>query len=161
GKAKYNSLQIQLRRRYTQGLQFDTSYVFGHAYISDWESFRLGQFYIRDAGDPGDVTHQFKGTVVYDLPFGEGRRWGAGANPVLNRIIGGWQIGLTSRVQTGRRVDFGNVRMVGMTQKELQDAFQLRFDNAGRKVYMLPQDIIDNTIRAFSVSPTTPSGYAG
>ena len=39
--------------------------------------------------------------------------------------------------------------------------FKLRFDDAGSKVWMLPQDVIDNTIRAFSVSPTSASGYAG
>ena len=35
-----------------------------------------------------------------------------------------------------------------MTADELRDAFKLRFDDAGRAVYMLPQDIIDNTVKA-------------
>ena len=39
--------------------------------------------------------------------------------------------------------------------------FKLRFDDAGKQVYMLPQDVIDNTILAFSVSATSASGYAG
>ena len=39
--------------------------------------------------------------------------------------------------------------------------FKLRFDDAGKKVWMLPQEVIDNTILAYSVSPTTASGYAG
>ena len=39
--------------------------------------------------------------------------------------------------------------------------FKLRFDDAGRKVWMLPQDVIDNTIAAFSVSPTSATGYSG
>ena len=39
--------------------------------------------------------------------------------------------------------------------------FKLRFDNAGQKVWMLPQDVIDQTIAAFSVSATSPTGYAG
>jgi hypothetical protein len=37
--------------------------------------------------------------------------------------------------------------------------FKLRFDDAGRKVFMLPQDVIDNTVKAWSVSATDPSGY--
>ena len=61
-------------------------------------------------------------------------------------------------VQTGRLVDLGNVRMVGMTKDDLQDMFKLRFDDAGRKVWMLPQDVIDQTINAFSVSATSASG---
>jgi hypothetical protein len=161
GESKYDSMQVELRKRFAQGLQFNTSYVFGHGYISDFESFRKPQFMIRDGGDPGDITHQFKIYAVYDLPFGQGRRFGGSANGVLERIIGGWQVGINSKIQTGRLVDFGNVRLVGMTKDELQSVFKLRFDDAGRKVWMLPQDLLDNTILAFNVSATSPSGYAG
>ena len=161
GETKYDSLQLELRRRYAQGVQFQTSYVFGHAFVSDWETFRRPQFFLRDAGSPGDVTHQFKMNIVYDLPFGRGRRFGANANVVLDRIISGWQAGLNARVQSGRLVDLGNVRLSGMTVDDVQGMFKLRFDNDGKKVWMLPQDVIDNTILAYSVSPTTASGYAG
>lgn len=161
GKTKYDALQVELRRRYAQGLQFQTSYVFGHAYVTDWETFRLPQFYLRDAGTPGDLTHQFKANIVYDLPFGNGRRWGERANGIVDRIIGGWQLGIASRIQSGRLVDIGNVRLVGMTAKDVSKMFKLRFDDTGKQVYMLPQDVIDNTILAFSVSATSPTGYAG
>jgi len=161
GATKYDSLQLELRRRYAQGLQFQTSYVYGKQYVSDWETFRRPQFYVRDAGPPGDITHQFKANVVYDLPFGQGRRFGSNANTVLDRIIAGWQVGLSSRIQSGRLIDLGNVRLVGMTANDVRDMFKLRFDDAGKKVWMLPQEVIDNTILAYSVSPTTASGYAG
>jgi len=161
GATKYDSLQLELRRRYAQGLQFQTSYVYGKQYVSDWETFRRPQFYVRDAGTPGDITHQFKANVVYDLPFGQGRRFGSNANTVLDRIIAGWQVGLSSRIQSGRLIDLGNVRLVGMTANDVRDMFKLRFDDAGKKVWMLPQEVIDNTILAYSVSPTTASGYAG
>ena len=58
-------------------------------------------------------------------------------------------------------LDFGNVRLFGMTKEELQKNFRLRFDDAGRAIYMLPQDIYENTLRAYSVSATTASGYSG
>jgi outer membrane receptor protein involved in Fe transport len=161
GSTKYDALQVELRRRYSQGLQFQTSYVFGKQYVSDWETFRRPQFYLRDAGTPGDVTHQFKANIVYDLPFGQGRRFGSNANAILDRIIAGWQVGVSSRIQSGRLVDLGNVRLVGMTADDVRDMFKLRFDDAGKKVWMLPQDVIDNTILAYSVSPTTASGYTG
>jgi hypothetical protein len=54
------------------------------------------------------------------------------------------------------------VRLVGFTQDELADLYQVRMtpDAAGKtRVYMLPQDIIDNTVKAFSVSATSPTGY--
>ncbi len=161
GKTKYDSLQLELRRRLSQGVQFQTSYVFGHAYVSDWETFRQPQFFLRDAGTPGDLTHQFKANVVSDLPCGLGRRFGGNANPVVDRILGGWQMGFAARVQSGRLIDLGNVRLVGMSANDVSKMFRLRFDDAGKQVYMLPQEVIDNTILAFSVSATSPSGYAG
>ena len=47
-----------------------------------------------------------------------------------------------------------------MSEQELQDNFKLRFDHAGKVVYNLPQDIIDNTVKAFSVSATSSDGYS-
>jgi hypothetical protein len=158
---RYNSMQIELRRRLSQGLQFQTSYVLGHGYNTDFQTFRRPQSWLRDTGTPGDITHQFKANVVYDLPFGSGRRFGGGANGVVDRIIGGWQVGLASRVQSGRLVDLGNVRVYGMNEKDVQKLFKLRFDDSGKQVYMWPQDIIDNTLAAFSTSATSATGYAG
>jgi hypothetical protein len=161
GESRYNSLQLELRRRYADGLQFQMSYVFGRGYLTAWETWRRDTYWIRDAGTPGDVTHQYKANIVYDLPFGSGRRWGSGANPVMNRLIGGWQVGLFARIQSGRLVDLGNVRVVGMTTKDVEEMFKLRFDDAGRKVWVLPQDVIDQTMNAFNVSATSATGYAG
>jgi hypothetical protein len=114
---------------------------------------------VRDAGDPGDITHVFKLNAVYDLPFGQGRRFGGNVGGLMNRLIGDWSLSLVSRVQSGRLVDLGNVRVVGMSHDEVADIFKLRIDDAGQKIWMLPQDVIDNTIKAFSVSATSPTGY--
>ena len=161
GKTKYNALQVELRQRMAHGLQFQTSYVFGHGYLTDFQTFRRPQVWLRDSGTTGDLTHQFKANVVYELPFGRGRRFGGDANGVLDRIIGGWQVGITSKIQTGSLVDLGNVRLVGMSENDVQKMFKLRFDNAAKQVYMLPEDVIDNTILAFAVSATSATGYAG
>jgi Carboxypeptidase regulatory-like domain/TonB-dependent Receptor Plug Domain len=158
---KYDSLQTEFRRRLANGLQFQASYVFGHGFNSSFLSFRTGSVMRRNAGDPGDITHQFKSNVVYDLPFGRGRRWGGNVNGVMDRIIGGWQIGVASKIQSGRLVDIGNVRLVGMSRDDVQKMFNLRFDDAGKQIYMWPDDIVQNTILAFAVSPTSATGYAG
>jgi hypothetical protein len=50
------------------------------------------------------------------------------------------------------------VRLVGMTKDELSRMFKLRID-AQNRVFMLPQDIIDETVKAFNVSATSASGY--
>jgi hypothetical protein len=77
---------------------------------------------------------------------------------LLDRLIGRWTVTGATRIQSGRLIDLGNVRMVGMTRNELSDMFRLRIDQ-NQRVYMLPQDVIDNTVKAFSVSATSTSGY--
>jgi len=159
GYTKYNSLQLEFRKRLSRGLQFNTSYVFGKAYTSERYSLRKPRVKNLQTGNEGGVTHAFKANWTYELPFGQGRRFGAGAGPILDRIIGGWSFDGIARIQSGRMLDFGNVRLVGMTVDELQDMFELRFDHDGRVIYNLPQDVIDNTVRAWNVSATSATGY--
>ena len=159
GSTDYHGLQLELRRRYANGLQFQTSYAYGQAMTSNFLSFRRPIAMRRDVGSPGDLTHAFKATVVYDLPFGQGRQFGSGVNGFVDRIINGWTFGLASRLQSGQLVNLGNVRLYGMTAADVQDIYKMRFDDANKFVYMLPQEVIDETIKAFSVSATSASGY--
>ena len=159
GFTRYNSVQLELRKRLSAGLQFQTSYVYGRAYQSDRYSFRRPWLTTLDTGTEGGVTHAFRANWVYELPFGRGRRFGGNVGGAMDRVIGGWSLDGIARIQSGTMLDFGNVRLVGMSVEEFQDAFKLRFDHAGRGVYMLPQDIIDNTVRAFDVSATSATGY--
>ena len=78
---------------------------------------------------------------------------------MVDGVVGGWALNLTSRVQSGSILNFGNVRVVGMSIDELQDAFKIRIDDATGIIYTLPQDIINNTIKAYSTSATSATGY--
>ena len=114
---------------------------------------------VATSGTPGDLTHAFKATVVYDLPFGQGRRFGSGANAVVDRIIGGWTVrALIALPERTARQPWQ--RPPGRHDgDDVQKMYKLRFDDAAKYVYMLPQDVIDETIKAFSVSATSATGY--
>lgn len=161
GFTRYNSIQMELRRRLANGFQFQTNYTYGKGYDSTRYSFRVPRKESPLTGGSGDVTHAFKGNLVLDLPFGKGRRFLGSAGPVLDRIVGGWQVNINARIQSGRLVDFGNVRMVGFNENDLKKMYKLRYDSTSgtRRIYMLPQTIIDESIKAFSVSATSASGY--
>jgi hypothetical protein len=160
GYTKYNSMQLELRKRLSHGLQFHSSYVFGKAYSSERYSLRTERRSVPQSGTVGGVVHAFKTNWTYELPFGQGRRFGGSAGPWLDRLIGGWSFDGIARIQTGRMLDFGNVRLVGMSVKDFQKAFKLRFDDAGQAVYMLPADIVENTVRAWSVNATSATGFS-
>jgi hypothetical protein len=159
GNTSYHGFEVQLKRRFHRGLSFETSYSFGKAYIGNMYTLRQPLATTLNTGTEGGVTHGFKFFGIWEIPVGKGRKFGGDMNRFLDALVGGWQLSTTARVQSGRMLDFGNVRLVGMTEKDLQKAFKLRFDDAGKKVYMLPQDIIDNTRRAFNTSATSLTGY--
>jgi hypothetical protein len=166
GYTKYDSLQIDVTKRMSHGLLLQGGYVFGNAYESARYSLKAGRKQQIQTGDPGSITHALKFNWVYELPFGNGRHFFNGANGFLDRLVGGWELDGIARIQSGRMVDMGNVRLVGMTEKDVQKAFRLYeyaptglSSTAPVNIYLLPKDILENTVRAFSTSATSPTGY--
>ena len=165
GFSKYDALQLDLRRRMSKGLLLAANYTFAKGYSGASYSFRQGWVNTLNTTNGGTLKHALKVNWIYELPLGKGR-WLLG-NPqgfvggVLDKAFGGWEWDGTARIQTGANLNLGNVNLVGMTQKDLQKAYNLRFDDAKGIVYIFPQDIIDNTIKANSFSATTASGYSG
>src|SRR5207342_1244180 len=96
---------------------------------------------------------------IYQLPIGQGRRFLSGSGGGLDRLVGNWEFDGSGRIQSGQLLSFGNVRLVGFNDTELQKLYKIRKDDANRIVYILPQDVIDNTIKAFSTSATSATGY--
>jgi hypothetical protein len=157
GYSRYDALQVDLRRRLSKGLQVQANYQFAKAFGSQRVSFRAPRV---NALDDNTLQHAFKVNWGYELPFGRGKALLGGVGGWLDRVVGGWEFYGSGRVQSGQLFDFGNTRLVGMTMKELREAFKLRFDDSKGIAYILPQDIIDNTIRAFNVSATSATGYS-
>jgi hypothetical protein len=159
GYTRYDGLQVDLRRRLSNGLLVQANYTWAKAFSSSRVSFRAPRINTLNSGSPGYIAHAFKVNWVYELPIGKGRMLFGNAGNMLDRLIGGWEFHGTGRIQSGEILDFGNVSLVGMTMKELQQVYKLRFDDAAKIAYILPQDIIDNTIKAFSTSATSATGY--
>ncbi len=168
GDTRYNGIQLVMNRRLANGFMVQGNYNYGRGYQDDFYSFRKPYRERQQSqtnspeGASGGVTHTLTANWVYELPFGQGKRFATNAGGVLNRIIGDWSFQGVARIQSGRLLDFGNVRMVGMTAKDVEKMIKIRMstDPANQYrtlVWMLPQDVIDNTIKAFNLTPT---GYA-
>jgi hypothetical protein len=48
-----------------------------------------------------DATHQANAFMVYQLPFGRGKRFGTGMSRLLNAFVGGWEVAPTFRITSG------------------------------------------------------------
>jgi hypothetical protein len=95
--AHYNSLQIKLDKRFTQGLQFMSSYVFSHATNQSTDGGYLYAVDPRQSTGPDDFNrnHMVIFNGVYQLPFGRGKSFLGDSGRAMNLIIGGWQLGDT------------------------------------------------------------------
>ena len=168
GRNSYDSLQVELRRRLSKGLLVQGNYTYARAFTNAFASSSavvgqpttLRNMRLSKTVSPFNVEHAFKVNWIYELPFGKGQWLGGNAGVVLDRFIGGWGFHGAARLQSGTPFNFGNVQLVGMTRTELQKKVKMRFNDAARIAYYLPQDVIDNTIRAFNVSATSTNGYS-
>jgi Carboxypeptidase regulatory-like domain len=92
----YNALQVKLDRRYNSGLSITTSFTYGKGMgfmtaesLSGSPMFYI-DFHRNWARNDQDRTFTFVQSYVYDLPFGQGKRW-MRSGP-MNTIAGGWKI---------------------------------------------------------------------
>jgi hypothetical protein len=90
-----------LRKRFSQGLQFDFNYTLSHSLdngssitntvagglVCDMTNLRV----CRGPSD-FDIRHLINANFIYELPFGRGRMFGSGVPGWANQIIGGWEI---------------------------------------------------------------------
>jgi hypothetical protein len=95
----YNSLQAQVTRRYSGGLTVQASWTWSKA-IDEFSGRGDGIWVVRDLNQRSlekgradfDATHIVRGSFIYDLPIGKGKRWLGGLNGVANQLLGGWQM---------------------------------------------------------------------
>jgi len=105
----YNALQARYQQQYMGGLTLLNSFTWSHALDNasstleantpcPQNGYNIGADYGQsDYNMPiSNVT-----TLVYDLPFGQGRRWLAGANGAEDAILGGWQISGVNTMDAG------------------------------------------------------------
>ena len=108
---RYNSLQAEIRKRFSHGLYFQANYTYQKT-LTDGSDAATGQTNFTGRIDNAapkleyarasfDTAHVFNLNTIYELPFGQGKRFFSGSNGVFDRIIGGWQLTSIVRVSTG------------------------------------------------------------
>ncbi|MBI3680413.1 MAG: TonB-dependent receptor [Acidobacteria bacterium] len=97
GAANYHGLDVQLDRRYANGVALTGAYTWSHSIDNLPEQFGSGggglmyflNIRLNRANSNYDTRHRFVSSVVYELPVGKGRR------------LGGWQLSGLLSMQTG------------------------------------------------------------
>ena len=122
GTNNYNALQANFKHRFGAGLIFTASYTYSK-FLSDvagpeeWGSVNgdtggsgIRNYYDLKADwtvDGEDIPHSLVLNYVYELPFGQGKRFGSGMNKAEDAIVGGWQVNGITTVQSGFPMSIG------------------------------------------------------
>jgi hypothetical protein len=111
GFGNYNAMTAKLEKRFSRGLQFITSYTWGHALANSGTTLSGSSgFGYRDnrnistsyANAAWDIRHNFTTGFNYDVPFGRGKSLGANMNRVLDAVAGGWMVNGIFSYHTGQ-----------------------------------------------------------
>jgi hypothetical protein len=100
GKENFNSLQAEFNKRMSFGLDFSFNYTYGKT-MQDTTFLNAIDTQPSWTISPYDVTQQIKINLAYYLPFGPGKRFLTTTNPVVRRLVEGWNYSAVSRVQQG------------------------------------------------------------
>jgi hypothetical protein len=104
GNSSYNALQVDVRRRLAQGLDFRANYTWSknldlNSGLTGAQAQNQAQMILdrndlaRDWGLAAlNITHQASISSHYELPFGQGKRWLNNAGGVASKLINGWQL---------------------------------------------------------------------
>jgi hypothetical protein len=110
---RYRSLQMQFQRPFVNGFNL----VVGYNYNRE----RNEEFYDEQDTFTRSLTwqparnarHRLTGAAIYELPFGKGRRFMNGTNPVVDAILGGWALSGLFTYNTGLYLRFGGLLVEG------------------------------------------------
>jgi len=114
GRDSYDSMQLSLVRHSATGVSLNMQYTLGHSRgtstgsneaITAGNNARSIKEYDYDKGDNNfDVRHNFNTSLVYALPFGQGRKFMSNMGSVANAIFGGWQASTIVNARSGTAV---------------------------------------------------------
>ncbi len=115
GSSNYNSLQFKLEKRASKGLYLLNSFTYsrifdissGHLETSNGDNSRVNYTNPRNDYGPGGYDQPLADTlsVVYDLPYGHGQRWGGSTGRLTNTVLGGWQLTLINTMTSGMPIN--------------------------------------------------------
>jgi hypothetical protein len=121
GNANYHAMQVNLRKRMSQGVQFDMNYTFSKSIDISSDAERIDAYsglggQVINSWDPNalravsdfDTRHQWNANWLVELPVGKGKLLAGGAHGVLQAIIGGWQLSGVARWTSGFPVTITN-----------------------------------------------------
>lgn len=115
GFLSYNALQTKLEHRTAHGLYLLNSFTWsraidnasGHLDANSGDNSRINLANALGERGPSGYNQPLNEvlSIVYDLPYGKGRKFGSGAPFMMQEVLGGWQVTAINSASSGMPVN--------------------------------------------------------
>ena len=129
GQQRYDSFQLKLTRRFSNGFTFLTSYTISKTLeqvsllnaqdlvLADPSATKL----VKQSADQIDIPQKFNFAGLYELPFGKGKKFASGIPKAVDYFIGGWDLNANITYSKGWAVAYPNAAQVQPGSAKLSD----------------------------------------
>lgn len=160
-----------MERRFSGGIYFLNSFTWskaidnasGHLEANNGDNSRVNYRDLRNERGPSGYDQRLNNvtTMLFDVPFGKGRKWSAGFAPA-NYALGGWRLALINTAQSGLPV---NLSYSPSAQFQVSGAPTYRPNIIGnplmRKGARTAERWLDPAAVVLPTDPSRPFGNAG
>ena len=159
GSYNYNSLQAEIRRRFSQGLYFQANYTFSKN-LTDTvgTSQQLFEPYLQNQNQAldkqradFDTTHAFNFNGIYQLPFGKGKLL-LNQGGIVDKIFGGFELSGLLQTSSGSPISFIDSR--GTLNRGTRSGRQTPFSNLTNDQIRALSGIFEANGRIYFVNPS-------
>ncbi len=153
GIENYNAMQVVLQRQQSNGLEYQLNYTWSRSMTDNVGYFGINGSdqpdplpqnaydLMGDYGPSGTDTRQnLSGTLVYQLPFGRQKKFGANWNRLTDEALGGWELSGDALLNSGLPITITTFNTTGQT-----NSAQENDDGVERANQYLPMRIVHRT----------------
>jgi hypothetical protein len=121
GWSDFNALNLKLERQFSNGFSVLMAETWAKSMDDDSAgsygspNLNPANFQLDKGPSDFDIRHRFVTSVLYELPFGRGKKYLSGAGRVTNFAVGGWQINTIVSWQTGVQRSVTSTNLTGIS----------------------------------------------
>jgi hypothetical protein len=104
GSINYDSMQVTFEKRARSGMNLVATYTFSKQ-IEAWGWNDLQKGVMQRGLYWADRPHRFTAGMVYQLPFGDGKKLFNIKHGLFGRLVSGWEATMITQIQSGRPWD--------------------------------------------------------
>jgi hypothetical protein len=115
GFANYHALQMKLEKRYANGFYLLNSFTWskaidnaaGHLEAFNGDNSRINYRNLASEKAVGSYNQPVNNTtsLVWDVPYGKGKKWGANTNGFVDAFLGGWRLTGINTMTSGQPIN--------------------------------------------------------